>query len=192
MPIKSLPWWLETIQDLWEDHLGHILPWVKTMANLHRENTYLRAWEPILWLTKGGKPNVLRRTFRFEDDKDSLIGLSAIGEVEAQPLRKAHPTPRPTWLVEYFLVRASEPGMVVLDPMVGSGTTASVARRLGRQCVGYDINPDYPRMASRWLAQTVANPEEAQESPSAYRQAELLVRWEAEECRRPGGPFAGE
>lgn len=190
MPIKSMPWWLGEIRDLWDEHRGHILTWCRTMANLHREKTYIRSWEPVLWLTKGGKPNVLRRTYRYEDDKDWLIGASAIGEVQAQPLRKGHPTPRPAWLVAYFLVRASEPGMVVLDPMVGSGTTAWVSRRLGRKCCGYDINASYLRLASRWIAKQVSDAGEIHEGPSSFRQAELIERWEAEESRRVRGLHA--
>jgi hypothetical protein len=36
---------------------------------------------------------------------------------------------------------------VVLDPFIGSGTTAAVARSLGRDCVGIDLNPKYLTMA---------------------------------------------
>ena len=36
---------------------------------------------------------------------------------------------------------------VVLDPFVGSGTTAAVAQSLGRDCVGIDLNPKYLTMA---------------------------------------------
>jgi DNA modification methylase len=86
--------------------------------------------------------------------------------------------------MDYFLVRASEPGALVLDPMVGSGTTAWSAKRLGRRCVAYDINPNYLRLASHWLDQTAVNPEDAQESFSSNRQAELMARWQAEESRR--------
>ena len=161
MPVKSMPWWLGEIRDLWDAHRGHYLTWCKTMANLHQEATFIRAHEPVLWLTKGGRPNVFHREFKFPEDADWFTGSSAVGEVETQPFRKAHPTPRPTWLVEKFLVLASDPGMVVLDPMLGSGTTAWVARRLGRRCVGYDINADYLRLARRWLAQSAAEPGES-------------------------------
>ncbi|MFH1560069.1 MAG: DNA methyltransferase [Chloroflexota bacterium] len=77
--IKSMPWWQWELRDLWREHRGHLLSWVKTMAHLHFEKTWIRAWEPVLWLTNGGTPNVLRRTYRFEDDKDWLSGPSAIG-----------------------------------------------------------------------------------------------------------------
>ncbi len=42
------------------------------------------------------------------------------------------------------------PGLV-LDPFVGSGTTAVVAQRFGRRYIGFDVNPDYTRMAKQRL-----------------------------------------
>lgn len=52
-------------------------------------------------------------------------------------------------------IRAGCPGKgVVLDPFVGSGTTAAVARKLGRDFIGIEINPEYCRMARRRIAQS--------------------------------------
>ncbi|MCH6544587.1 MAG: trypsin-like peptidase domain-containing protein [Deltaproteobacteria bacterium] len=104
-----------------------------------------------MWVVNGKKPNVLRRSFRYRDDKDWVIGPSAVGESEGARLKKKHPTPRPDWLYEYFIIRASRPGMTVLDPMMGSGTGGRVARRLGRRFVGYDINQDYVDLAQQTI-----------------------------------------
>jgi DNA modification methylase len=35
---------------------------------------------------------------------------------------------------------------IVLDPFIGSGTTALVARRLGRKCVGIELSPEYAHL----------------------------------------------
>jgi DNA modification methylase len=43
---------------------------------------------------------------------------------------------------------------IVLDPFMGSGTTAVVAKKLGRKYVGIEINPEYARMAERRIAET--------------------------------------
>ena len=47
--------------------------------------------------------------------------------------------------------RGFVPGLV-LDPFIGSGTTAVMAKKLGRQFMGFDANPDYVRMAKRRLS----------------------------------------
>jgi DNA modification methylase len=41
----------------------------------------------------------------------------------------------------------------VLDPFMGSGTTALVARRLGRRSIGIELNPDYAALCARRLQQ---------------------------------------
>ncbi len=42
---------------------------------------------------------------------------------------------------------------VVLDSFIGSGTTAVVARKHNRHCIGIELNPDYVALAARRLAQ---------------------------------------
>jgi DNA modification methylase len=42
---------------------------------------------------------------------------------------------------------------VVLDPFLGSGTTAIVARKLGRKYIGCEINPEYAQIAERRIAE---------------------------------------
>ena len=41
---------------------------------------------------------------------------------------------------------------VVLDPFMGSGTTAVVAKKLGREFIGFDLNPEYVEMANKRLS----------------------------------------
>lgn len=67
--------------------------------------------------------------------------------------RVDHPTQKPEGLIERVVRASSDPGDLVLDPFVGSGTTARVATVLGRRAVGIDINPDYIAMAERRLAE---------------------------------------
>jgi site-specific DNA-methyltransferase (adenine-specific) len=52
------------------------------------------------------------------------------------------------------MIKAScPPGGVVLDPFMGSGTTAVAAQRCGRDFVGFELNPDYCEMIQKRLAQ---------------------------------------
>jgi hypothetical protein len=53
------------------------------------------------------------------------------------------PRTLPTVLIQTF----SRAGQVVLDPFIGSGTTAVAAVMLGRRYIGFDVVPEYARMA---------------------------------------------
>ncbi len=59
----------------------------------------------------------------------------------------AFPLSLPEWFIKLF----TQEGDVVLDPFVGSGTSAIVAKKLNRKYVGVDVNPEYCRAAEREL-----------------------------------------
>lgn len=59
----------------------------------------------------------------------------------------AFPTDLPAWFINLFTVEND----VVLDPFVGSGTTAIVAKEMGRHYVGVDVNENYCRLAEERL-----------------------------------------
>ncbi|MGH3442621.1 MAG: DNA-methyltransferase, partial [Nitriliruptorales bacterium] len=67
------------------------------------------------------------------------------------PSRVMHYAPFPEDLVERPVLAGSPPGGVVLDPFMGSGTTAIVARRLGRRFLGIELVPDYVRLSCERL-----------------------------------------
>lgn len=72
------------------------------------------------------------------------------------PLSKfpdAHFAVFPENLVKLCIKAGSSVGGVVLDPFLGSGTTAVAAQGLGRKYIGIDINPDYCRMAEARIGQ---------------------------------------
>lgn len=58
----------------------------------------------------------------------------------------------PEKLVEPCILAGCPQGGTVLDPFMGSGTTGAVAKRLGRNFIGIDINPDYCIMAAERIA----------------------------------------
>jgi site-specific DNA-methyltransferase (adenine-specific) len=65
-----------------------------------------------------------------------------------------HPAIYPAAIVEEFLRLLTRPGDVVLDPFIGSGSTAVACKRLGRRFIGYDINPEYCEYARQRIAET--------------------------------------
>ena len=54
-----------------------------------------------------------------------------------------HPTQKPLNLISYLIERSSNPGVIILDPFSGSGTTAVAAHNLGRRFVCIEKDPDY-------------------------------------------------
>jgi len=64
---------------------------------------------------------------------------------------KQHPAPFPLELATRLVRMFSFTGDTVFDPFCGSGTTMVAALRTGRNSIGLDIDPDYCRMAARYL-----------------------------------------
>ncbi len=81
----------------------------------------------------------------------------------------SHFAPYPEALCERPILAACPPGGVVLDPFLGSGTTAVVARRLGRHFLGIELSAEYAALAERRLA-AAAPPPTRPRRPSIPRQ----------------------
>ncbi|RKU28968.1 site-specific DNA-methyltransferase [Candidatus Poribacteria bacterium] len=62
-----------------------------------------------------------------------------------------HLTVKPMQLIEYLIKLFSKQGQVVLDPFLGSGTTAVACHYTGRSCIGIEINQDYVDIAKQRL-----------------------------------------
>ncbi len=61
--------------------------------------------------------------------------------------RTEHPAQYPEKLIERIIKCSSNKNDLILDPFLGSGTTAVVAKKLGRRYVGYEINSEYIEIA---------------------------------------------
>jgi len=59
------------------------------------------------------------------------------------------------WVIKYRHMGILVGGGIVLDPFLGSGTTAVASKVLARNFVGIEINPDYCKIAEERLAQGV-------------------------------------
>ena len=66
-----------------------------------------------------------------------------------------HPTEKPLAYIEYLMQPACEVGGRVLDPFLGSGTTAVAAKKLGRRCIGIEIEERYCEIAANRCRQVV-------------------------------------
>ncbi|MDR5735919.1 site-specific DNA-methyltransferase [Caballeronia sp. LZ025] len=72
--------------------------------------------------------------------------------------RVDHPTQKPLEIVERMVLASCPPGGRVLDPFMGSGTTAVACARHGRLFTGYEINADYCAIAEGRIAQANTAP----------------------------------
>lgn len=69
--------------------------------------------------------------------------------VHVRPNKEAHFATYPQELIVPCILAGSRENGVVLDPFMGSGTTGIVARKLNRNFVGCELNPEYQKMATR-------------------------------------------
>jgi DNA modification methylase len=77
----------------------------------------------------------------------------SVWTVATKPYAGAHFATFPPALIEPCILAGSRPGDVVLDPFMGSGTTAQVSESLGRQYIGCELNEDYKALQEKRLAQ---------------------------------------
>lgn len=73
--------------------------------------------------------------------------------IPTKPFPQAHFAVYPENLLITPILAGSPKGGVVLDPFMGSGTTAVVARKLGRNYIGIELNPSYVEIAEKRLSQ---------------------------------------
>jgi len=66
--------------------------------------------------------------------------------------RDEHPCQLPIPLLERIVLMSTDPGDIVFDPFLGTGTTAIAAKTLGRHFIGIDIDPQYSEIAGNKLA----------------------------------------
>lgn len=96
-----------------------------------------------------------------------VVGFGFCGSRESDVLRfapvqsmavngRVHPHQKPVELLEYLCERVV--GETMLDPFLGSGTTAVAAKKLGRHFLGFEISEDYCHIARERIARVEAQP----------------------------------
>lgn len=108
-----------------------------------RRSNWGSAYEECLYLTLGAP-----RPFHFTSQRDMRNALL----LPFEPKATDHPTEKRPAMLAPLIRASSNRGELVLDPFLGSGTTAAVARNLGRHYLGIERDPDYYQMALGRLA----------------------------------------
>lgn len=137
--------WKNNMEDIWfctvSDDYKFYVERVKVKKEViapYRENG-----KPKDWMEENGE--------RYRWTHPSNIWTDLVVPFWSMPENTPHPTQKPERLVERALLASSDEGDVVLDPFMGSGTTAVVATRLKRSFIGFELNPDYVRLALKRL-----------------------------------------
>lgn len=96
------------------------------------------------------KINLPRAAGTYTDaDIPQLRNKRDVWQINTVPYRGGHFAAFPPKLAETCLLAGCPPGGVVLDPFLGSGTTAAVAKQLGRHYIGIELNPEYCTLAEK-------------------------------------------
>ncbi|MDP9222632.1 MAG: site-specific DNA-methyltransferase [Actinomycetota bacterium] len=95
-----------------------------------------------------------RSTIEKQDFLDATLSVWDLHPESAN--RVGHPAPFPVTLPRRFIELFTYEGDLVLDPFIGSGTTAVAAVETGRHYAGYETNTDYARIAEERIAQAIA------------------------------------
>lgn len=74
-----------------------------------------------------------------------------IHRIKHNKYRDEHPCQLPTALLERLVLMATDEGDIVLDPFVGTGTTAVAVKKLGRNYIGFDLDAGYKKISEHNL-----------------------------------------
>ena len=157
--------------------------WVKTnpMPNF-RGTRFTNAHETLIWATptKTGK-----YTFNYETMKKLNGGKQmrsdwdmniCLGEERLKGLdgKSLHNTQKPLDLLRRVILASTKPGDIILDPFMGSGTTAAAAREMGRNFIGIEQNETYVN-AARERIKNIVPMDLSDIEVSAPKRAEIRI-----------------
>jgi modification methylase len=144
-----------------------------------RGRRFTNAHETLIWAARGRDS---RHRFNYQamkalnDDvqmrSDWLLPLCTGPErLRNRHGTKLHPTQKPESLLHRIVMASTAPGEIVLDPFLGTGTSAAVAKRLHRHFIGIERHPDYAEAAIGRLRQVRPAPADSANGTPSRRDA---------------------
>jgi site-specific DNA-methyltransferase (adenine-specific) len=170
---------IHLMSELCRRHRFHdLLIWDRVVGYNERRDSFTPCYEMALMLRKGPKPKFNKdavrepysaekiktylRDNRYKDRAARLKHLQAgkfgTNLIRVPSLKGAskekcgHPSQKPLDLIAKLVACASDPGDLVLDPFIGSGTTAVVAESTGRRWLGIEMNAEFVALTRRRVA----------------------------------------
>jgi DNA modification methylase len=86
-------------------------------------------------------------------DGKSLKRKKSVWNIQTKPYRGAHFAVYPPELIEPAILAGSEEGDIILDPFMGSGTTAMVSKSLGRHYIGCELHKEYGELIDKRVSE---------------------------------------
>lgn len=112
---------------------------------------FTHSTETIIWAAKN---NTSKHYFDYKTMKELAGGkqMKTVWRIyppqNGEKTHGKHPAQKPVSLIERCLIASSKKGDLILDPFIGSGTTAVACLRQGRSCVGIEMDPKWIEVAA--------------------------------------------
>lgn len=139
----------------WARKNGYIprqpLYWIKTNpVPMAKKVSFMNAVSLIIWLTKGSTSRKYAK-FHYElgQHKDYILAPICGGKERYE--FGSHPTQKPLSVINWLMEYLTDKDDLVLDPFMGSGTTAVSAKSLGRHFIGFELEKKYYDIANNRL-----------------------------------------
>ena len=145
------------IENAFKDNIKERFVWAKTNPQSSIQDKCCgTGWEMIYCISKD-KPE--QRSFTHCNFSNRMGDY--INNILIKPVGRCgdinHHYTFPEWLPEFFILNFSRPGDIILDPFMGSGTTAKMALKNERQFIGFEISQGYVDICNsrikRWKEQ---------------------------------------
>lgn len=192
---------LHLMSRLSQQHTFHdLIIWDRAVGYDERRDSFTPQYEMILVLRKGEKPKFNKDAVRIPYDEKTIAQYLKDPRYKDMEARKAHlekgkyatnilrvpslkgaskekcghPSQKPLQLIEKLVLCSTDAGDTVLDPFIGSGTTAVAAQQNGRQWLGIESDAQYVQIAqTRLKTPLLPKPPAKAKTPKKPRKAVL-------------------
>jgi site-specific DNA-methyltransferase (adenine-specific) len=123
------------------------------VAKPEAERVGFRFWKPLVWDKRTiGMGYHYRARYEFilffEKGKRRLNDLGVADVMSIPRVHRGYPAEKPPAVSEILIGQSTEPGQIVADPFMGSGSAGVAALKLGRRFIGTDLNPEAVRLTA--------------------------------------------
>lgn len=135
---KDIPYELNCIHPKWvyDYPLKQVIIWDRNSTLSIGKEYFYPVTEWIYWIKKS-------KDARPYFDRKNAIFQKNVWRFGADRTGNSHPAPFPLELPENCILACSKEGDIVLDPFMGSGTTARAAKKHGRHYIGFELNSEF-------------------------------------------------